>query len=344
MGHVATTANFAATNDGEEISLEYKIGTGRKTDVKLFKTDCNVGDELTASNGITKASPDTDTNIIAADPSYSKFEVFLNVIKNATVLGDLYSGNTLSFCVQVYLLNSNDDVIKFNKTNVEVTLDFNNTFEIDNNIELSQIYVGDDTVATQVLDYVQACACNPGADDVSCDEGVKVITGEEDDDRLKVCVYSTSEEMKINYLDRLVLEAGSNYVIVDGQDSYDDETATVRKYPGWNGVYAESIVPTSYFSYNNDVLAKVTGVVFLKLAGSRRRLAVELTGHESDVIDGTPGASRALQSAGDQESAFAVNVALQKSELDDADVNGAVDTFRSGFIVAVAGFAVAMMM
>ena len=326
------------------------IGKGREPRVTLFESGCE--NPLLDSDGITLGTAPA-TTVIADDPDHSKYQVFLNVEKNATVLGDQYANDILSFCVLLELL-SGGTPLKSDKTEVAITLNFNNTFEIEG-VNLAQIYVGSDSIATTVLEYVEACACYDHQDG-ECNPN-PVITGGRDDDKVKVCIKSTSPEMKIDHLDRLVL-AGNDpdelLDIVTTDENWDSATAAVIKAPLWNGVFVAGVVPTSYFSYSEDVLAKVTGVVYLKLAGSsRRRIAIDLTGGHADDSEvayaaSSAGSSRALQSDGNQDesSAFAVNFALQKTseleQLGDADVNGATGTGAgawrmSGFIPAAAG-------
>ena len=67
-----------------------------------------------------------------------------------------------------------------------------------------------------------------------------------------------------------------------------------------------SFLLASFFSYDKSSTAQVSGVVFLKLAESRRRLAMGI-----DIES-----ARVLQSAaGGQESGFAMEVQLEKNEL-----------------------------
>ncbi len=70
----------------------------------------------------------------------------------------------------------------------------------------------------------------------------------------------------------------------------------------------------------------MSGVIYLKLKGSRRRLAVEMD-------DSTASHVRALQAASDQESAFSMEVQLEKNELDiAADSNGASYGVMAGVV------------
>ena len=162
--HESTIANFNETNDEEEITLVYTIGKNRVARPTLYKEGCeiplNVEEDSDSFDGISLVYPTTTD--IEGDPSNSKYELFLNVVKNATVLDDLLSnGNLLSFCSKVALLDSDDQDFKEAKTDIAITLNFTNTFSVDD-ISLKQIYVGQDNVTTNVLEYVKACACADG--------------------------------------------------------------------------------------------------------------------------------------------------------------------------------------
>merc|ERR1739840_41346 len=105
----------------------------------------------------------------------------------------------------------------------------------------------------------------------------------------------------------------SNKGLVDGSISSKSTRADD------SGVHVASVIPASFFSYDSSGTAEISGVVFLKLKGSRRRLAVEI--------------DRALQSTGDQESAFSMEVQLQKIELEvAADSNGAAYAVKIGVV------------
>ncbi|KAL7426200.1 hypothetical protein ACHAXM_000448 [Skeletonema potamos] len=106
--------------------------------------------------------------------------------------------------------------------------------------------------------------------------------------------------------------------------------------------------------YSAASSAKVTGVVYLKLKGSRRHLAVdvEIAGRPKVKVLAAPAAgstsTRALQieSVGDQKSAFTITVELAKNEL-GGEANGATNVMMSEFIIVVAsviGSAAAIMM
>ena len=116
--------------------------------------------------------------------------------------------------------------------------------------------------------------------------------------------------------------------IVQKKDLVDDSISSKSKVPLENGVHVATVIPSSFFSYETSTSAQVSGVVFLKLAGSRRRLAVEIDDFPSPVT--TRGrALQQRQSADDLESAFAMEIQLERNELDS---NGAIYGVMTGFV------------
>ena len=83
--------------------------------------------------------------------------------------------------------------------------------------------------------------------------------------------------MEIDYLKMvqgtLTLNIVQEKKLVDGTISSKSEVQLK------NGVHVASVVPASFFSYKDDTTGEVSGVVYLKLKESRRRLAVEISGH-----------------------------------------------------------------
>ena len=162
--------------------------------------------------------------------------------------------------------------------------------------------------------------------------------------------------MEINYLDSLKMTQGENTLdIVQEEQLVDGTISSMSSVKSKNGVHVATVIPASFFSYNADTSAQVSGVVYLKLKGSRRRLAVEITGQPEAQAQATGStALRALQAestgGAEQESTFAIEVKLEKNELglgEATDANGAFDNFKSGSVVVAAAAiasAAAMMM
>ncbi len=268
---------------------------------------------------------------------YHQIEAYLNIYDDLT--------DTVAICLKVDLF-SGSNVIKTDERDVAINLDFGNNFTAIADANLNQTSMGSNTDSTKVQDYIEACTCD-GASTFNCN-----TDSLSPDDYLNVCIKSRSAEMEIDYLDELTMTSnddGDKLVIVGKATLQDSTISSATKVPAKNGVHVASVIPSKFFSYSATSSAKVTGVVYLKLQGSRRRLAVDV-----EMIAGHPkvlaaGSSRALQtgSVGDQESAFTINVELKKNELGvAADANGATDAMMSGFIVVATtiGSAAAMMM
>jgi hypothetical protein len=137
-------------------------------------------------------------------------------------------------------------------------------------------------------------------------------------------------------------------VIFKGGVLVDETISSNAKVVTKNGIHVESVIPANFFSYSGPSSAKVTGVLFLKLKGSRRHLAVDVEiGGRPKVRAADPTSTRALQteSVGDQKSAFTVDVELKKNDF-GGDANVATNAMISGFnVVATAiGFAAVMVL
>ena len=366
LEYISFDADFNKDDEGEDDSNEiivlYKIGKRRDTNVALFREGCEVA--LTSEDGVEVV--DEFTSEIDGDHANENFHVGLNVIKNATVLSNIYyvkagdDEKTLNLCIQVELIDSNGAQVKENKTDISVEFNFENNFTIAP-IKLNQVNVGSDETTSNVEGYVQVCTCE-NKEGYNCNEN---SLGK--DDYLNVCIQSTSPDMEIHYLDSIEMsqaETGEKLVIVEDAVLKSDEISSMTLAPSWNGVHVATVVPSRFFSYEKESTATVSGVVFLKLAGSsstRRRVAVEIlanteTGAGTRLPSGA-GASgaRALQQEGqdvvDEESAFTIDVKLKKDEpgLVDGDnvntnANGTVANLLSRFIAiaTVIGSAVAI--
>lgn len=199
------------------------------------------------------------------------------------------------------------------------------------------------TTAT-VENYVEACTCY-GSNNFDCNTN---LLGP--DDYLNVCIKSLNTEMEIDDLDNITVTQNTlKFDIVKSGDLMDNTISSKTKVTQENGMHVASIIPAAFFSYESNTVAEVTGVAYLKLANSRRRLAVELSEH-SDV-DAT-GSTRALATPlGATETGFAVNVVLAKNEFDvslgedgaNTSTSANVNVMMTSIIVASAAAAVAIM-
>jgi hypothetical protein len=341
LNYASLTTNFNM-NSANEITIDYNIGKGRLPQVGVFKTGCKEAiTPATVLNRTISTSPST------TDSRLDDLKVLVDFDKTIIASSNIYdaSTDTVAICLKVDLF-SGSNVIKTDERDVAINLDFGNNFTAIADANLNQTSMGSNTDSTKVQDYIEACTCD-GASTFNCN-----TDSLSPDDYLNVCIKSRSAEMEIDYLDELTMTSnddGDKLVIVDKATLQDSTISSATKVPAKNGVHVASVIPSNFFSYSATSSAKVTGVVYLKLQGSRRRLAVDV-----EMIAGHPkvlaaGSSRALQtgSVGDQESAFTINVELKKNELGvAADANGATDAMMSGFIVVATtiGSAAAMMM
>mmetsp|Transcript_26341 Transcript_26341/g.37611 ORF Transcript_26341/g.37611 Transcript_26341/m.37611 type:complete len:233 (-) Transcript_26341:126-824(-) len=223
--------------------------------------------------------------------------------------------------------------------NIQVELDFENNFQTIQNATFDEISLLSNETDAAVENYVEACTCDSGSS-FTCNTNSLGLN-----DFINVCVWSTTTEMEINYLDSLKMEQGDKTLdIVSNKDLIDRSISSKSKVPGKNGVHVASVIPNRFFSYDSPSTAEVSGVIYLKLKGSSRRLVVEIADSDS-TSSATRALARALQS--DQESAFSMEVQLEKNELDvavavNADSNGAaiyaVMTGLIGVSTAVGAF------
>mmetsp|Transcript_8926 Transcript_8926/g.13793 ORF Transcript_8926/g.13793 Transcript_8926/m.13793 type:complete len:365 (-) Transcript_8926:94-1188(-) len=307
------SSNFTKDSD-DEITLNYNIGKGRNFDVK-YLTNCV--DDVAINATYTAANSTSDDD----DASLDELELTLDIVKESIYGSNIWDAatNSLKLCVRVELLSDvTGSVVKNLERDIQVDLQFETSFETDNEAKFDQISLLSNETDAAVADYIQACTCDDMTS-FTCNTNSLGV-----DDWINVCVKSTATEMEIDYLDSLKMVQGDGknketLIIVSGKDLEDSSISSKTKVPGKNGVHVASVIPNRFFSYDGPSTAEVSGVIYLKLKGSSRRLALEIAD-----ADSSSSATRALQS--DQESAFSMEVQLEKNELDvaaDADSNGA---------------------
>ena len=218
-------------------------------------------------------------------------------------------------------------VVKKLERDIQVELDFENNFLTQDDAKFDKISLLSNETNAAVLDYIEACTCDNMVS-FTCNTNSLGV-----DDWINICVKSTATEMEIDYLESLKMVQGDETLdIVSGKDLVDISISSKSKVPAQNGVHVASVIPNRFFSYDGPSTAEVSGVIYLKLKGSSRRLALEIA--DADSTSSRGARTRALQS--DQESAFSMEVQLEKNELDvavDADSNGAaIYAFMSGLI------------
>ena len=265
------------------------------------------------------------------------------------------SNKTVNLCVVIRLTSNGSGeakVIKKLERNVVIDLDFETAFTA-GDVSFNKTTLESEEEEAQVGDYIKACTCDD-KESFTCNTNVLGP-----DDFLNVCINSTAAEMEINYLDSLQMTQGEKTLdIVQGKELKDLSISSMSYVKPKNGVHVATVIPATYFSYDEATSAQVSGVLYLKLQGSRRRLAVEIAGNgqpnaqsagsSSASVVSTPRALQAESTGtGDEESAFAIEVKLQKSELGDAsNANGAINAVKTGFVgvFAVIGTAAAAIM
>jgi len=337
-----------------EITLNYVIGKDREYEVNILKTGCKEAVTGATVNNTTSISP------IQGNPSNSNLTVSVDIQKDtiAAVGSNIWDGSnkTVHFCVVIRLTSNGSGeakVIKKLERNVVIDLDFETAFTAGEDANFDKTTLESEEEEAQVGDYIKACTCDD-KESFTCNTNVLGP-----DDFLNVCINSTAAEMEINYLDSLKMTQGEKTLdIVQAKELKDLSISSMSYVKPKNGVHVATVIPATYFSYDEATFAQVSGVLYLKLQGSRRRLAVEIAGNgqpnaqsagsSSASVASTPRALQAESTGtGDEESAFAIEVKLQKSELGDAsNANGAINAVKTGFVgvFAVIGTAAAAIM
>eukprot|EP00984_Skeletonema_dohrnii_P019187 scaffold9111_cov90-Skeletonema_dohrnii-CCMP3373.AAC.3 len=339
---VSLSSNFTKGSESE-VTINYKIGAGRNYQVDILKKGCK--EEITGA----VITPTYSVSSIEDDPSRSNFQASLDIQKDTIANSNIINedGNILELCVSFKLTSDGSGEVKVMKkleTNVGIELLFNTEFETVAEAQFGKISLESKEDEAEVSNYIKACTCND-KESFTCNTNVLGP-----DDFLNICIQSlVADEMEINYLDSLKMtqEDGNELVIVEAQKLVDGTISSMSSVKPKNNVHVATVIPASFFSYNEATSAQVSGVVYLKLQGSRRRLAVEIAGNGQPEAQAQAAGSssatstpRALQAestgTGDEESAFAIEVKLQKSELGDAtNANGAInaDKTKTGFVM-----------
>ncbi|KAK1741463.1 hypothetical protein QTG54_007941, partial [Skeletonema marinoi] len=182
----------------------------------------------------------------------------------------------LQLCLRVGLTSDETGevkVIKELERDVGIELLFDTEFETVAEAQFGKISLESEEDEAEVGNYIKACTCND-KESFTCNTNVLGP-----DDFLNVCINSTATEIEINYLDSLKMTQGENTLdIVQAKELVDGTISSISSVKPKNGVHVATLVPASFFSYNETTSAQVSGVVYLKLQGSRRRLAVDFTG------------------------------------------------------------------
>jgi surface protein len=329
--------NFTKGSESE-ITLNYKIGNGRDNNVKLFAKGCD--DEITGAI-VTHSKSITS---IENEPSLQQLQVLVDVDKKSIAVDESNIWNSdvgaIELCVMVQLTSETTGVIKELQRNIGIDFNFEVAFTAESPVQLDQIYLENEETTADVEDYILACTCGGILED--CNTNILGVK-----DFLNICIRSRDPEMKIDYLQSLQMvqeqqDGNDNTFLIVKENALGDTSISAKSKSGDESeVHVATIIPNDFFSYESTSAAKISGVVFLKLAESRRRLAVDMTGNPNINSQ----ANRALQARGDQESRFAIEVELQKNELElGSAANNAFGSMVSGVIVvAVSAVAAATM-
>mmetsp|Transcript_28655 Transcript_28655/g.40951 ORF Transcript_28655/g.40951 Transcript_28655/m.40951 type:complete len:589 (-) Transcript_28655:161-1927(-) len=328
------STNFTKGSESE-LTLTYKMGNGRDNNVKLFAKGCV--DEITGA----VISHTKTISSIEDDPSLQQLHVFVEVDKKTIAESNIWNSERegIEMCVRVQLTSPTTGVIKELQRNIGIDFNMEVAFTAESPVQLEQIFLNNEETTADVEDYILACTC--GGILEPCNTNILGPS-----DFLNVCIRSRDPEMKINYLQSLQMvqekQDGSDntFVIVNENGLQDSSISSKAKLPDESLVHVASVIPADFFSYESTTTAEINGVVFLKLAGSRRRLVVEMAGDPNLNAQ----ASRALQAVGDQESRFAIEVELEKNELElGSAADNSFGSLMSGVIaVAIGAIAAAM--
>ena len=100
----------------------------------------------------------------------------------------------------------------------------------------------------------------------------------------------------------------------------DAKLSSTELVPAKNGAHVASIIPSTFFSYSGTSTAVVSGIVYLKLVGTRRQLAVKISGYPK--VQSTSYV-RALKSDDEDEVIFnrADALSTKKTSLPDNQVD-----------------------
>lgn len=264
----ATDFSDGSTNEAE---LNYHIGTGRTTyQVALLNKGCATGDVITGTVvGKTEA-------ITAIDANLDNLEVLLDFDKQtmASASSSIHNSGQIELCVRVQLLDAGSNVIKEDQRDIEIAFDFNVDFTTTADANLQAATLGTATSTASVDSYVTACTCD-NESSFTCTTGSLAP-----DSLLNICVSSTSTDMQIDKLNKIQIAQGAEtFVIIDADTIQDAKLSSTQLVPAKNGAHVASVIPSKFFSYSGTSTAAVSGIVYLKLVGTRRKLAVKISGY-----------------------------------------------------------------
>mmetsp|Transcript_7635 Transcript_7635/g.18947 ORF Transcript_7635/g.18947 Transcript_7635/m.18947 type:complete len:389 (-) Transcript_7635:199-1365(-) len=258
-----------------EITLKYKIGTGRTFDVALFEKNC-VG----PITGMNITSTTDLTPLITTD--LDQLEIMLDLDKSAITSSNIWDGGKLELCVRVQLL-SGGAVIKEDKRDIDIAFDFVVDFEADGDAAMQTASMTSGSGQANVDNYVSACKCDD-LESFTCN-----TTPLAPSSILYVCIQSMDSDVEIAFLDKLKLFqentlGNETLVVVDGLAIQNSEISSLIT-KNATAVGVATVVPSRFFSYSGISTATVTGIVQVKFVDPSRRLASLGPASESDEFD-----------------------------------------------------------
>jgi hypothetical protein len=307
------TTDFSkdTTNEAE---LNYEIGTGRTTyQVDLFNKGC-----ATAITGTVVGKTETISALDPVDPDLENLEVLLDFNKQTMASGSIWNSGDeqIELCVRVQLKDSGGNVIKEDQRDIDIAFEFNVDFTTTADANMQAATTGTETSTAVVDSYVTACTCDDSSSFTCTTDSLAP------DSLLNICVSSTSADMQIDRLNQIKIAQGAEeFVIIDSDAIQDAKLSSTELVPAKNGAHVATIIPSKFFSYSEASTAAVTGIVYLKLVGTRRQLAVKISGYPKVQ---TTSYVRALKSDEDEvifNRDDALNSSVEKKTLPDNQVD-----------------------
>ena len=324
----------------DEITLKYLIGTERIYQIDLFDKGC--------VEPITGTSITITPSTVTKDSSHDYLDVLFDMDKSTVASSNIWNklASKIEFCTRLQLL-SNSVVIKEDVRDISIAFDYQIDFT-SNESSLREASLSSGSSTTTVENYVEACTCD---DETSFTCNTDTLSP---NSLLNICVRSVSTDMEIDFLNDLKLIQGADeMVIVETSNIQDPAISSMTMVPEKNGVHVASIIPSKFFSYTGTSDAVVTGVLFIKLTGSRRHLSVSFAGYpkvtsvshhrlmRSDIEEVPKMDLSSDDGENDQQSPFVINVQLAKN----LEVTNSSSSMMGGIwsIVAACGAIVALL-
>ena len=341
-----------------EATLNYELGKGRSSyQVALFNKGC-ASDIAGTTVGLTTSTAEQ----VPTSTDHDDLEILLDFDKQTMAtsgsnIWDSFS-QKIELCVVVQLLSATGDIITEDKRDIDIAFDFDVDFTTQEPVNMQAASLSSGSSTTSVDNYVEACTCDD-ATSFTCNTDTLGPNS-----LLNICISSTSSDMNVNYIDNLNMTQGAEeFVIIEAGEEQDSSISSMTMVPANNGVHVATIIPSAFFSYSSTSTAVVTGVVRLKLVGTRRELAVKISGYpkvqttssiralntdEEDQLsfnraDALSTKKTLFDDQVDQVDQFSFPLQLARKELEvtEEHINGATmtNTFLA-FVMAIGAFVI----